>query len=129
MNDAPDPDAPPDDWKALAAEFVQARLELIRHEAREAGREAAKRAATVVVIAGCAVLFWMLTVVGLIGLVAASRPEWTWWQITLAAGGLHLIVALIALLTLRRPGKPPFPLTRSELAKDQAWLETLKRKR
>ncbi len=53
MNDAPDPDAAPDDWKALAAEFVQARLELIRHEAREAGREAAKRAATVVVTMGC----------------------------------------------------------------------------
>ncbi len=131
MNEAPDPDAddPPDDWKSLAAEFVQARLELIRHEAREAGRQAARRAATAVVIAGCAVLFWMLTVAGLIGLVAASRPDWAWWQITLAAGGLHLLVALACLLTLRRPGRPAFPLTRSELAKDQAWLETLKHKR
>lgn len=130
MNDAPEPDAdaPPENWKALAAEFVQARIELIRFEARAAGRQAAQRAATAVFIVGCAVLFWMLTVAGLIGLVAATRPDWTWWHIALAAGGIHLLVGLIALLSLKRSGDPAFPLTRSELAKDQAWLETLKRK-
>lgn len=130
MNDVPDPDAdaPPENWKALAAEFAQARIELIRLEARDAGKQAAQRAATAVFIVSCASLFWILTVAGLIGLVAAARPDWTWWYIALAAGGIHLLVGLIALLSLRRPADPVFPLTRSELAKDQAWLETLKRK-
>ncbi|BCX47374.1 hypothetical protein HAHE_12820 [Haloferula helveola] len=117
------------DWKASAAEFVQARIELIRLEARDAGREAARKAATVVIITGCAILCWMLVITGLIGLVAAARPDWPWYHITLVAAGLHLAIAGIGVLSLRKGGQPPFPLTRSEFAKDQAWLETLKKKR
>lgn len=130
MNDAPDPGSEPSggDWKTAAAEFAQARLELIRHEARAAGREAARRAATAVIIVGAAVLFWILMVAGLIGLIAAARPDWPWYHITLVAGGLHLLVGVAGLFYLRKPAPPAFPLTRSELAKDQEWLETLKRK-
>lgn len=125
---APGPHGPPDDWKAAAAEFVQARIELVRHEAREAGRLAARRAATVAVILGGAVLFWLLTVAGLIGIITAARPDWGWGPVTLAAAGLHLLGALLALLSLRKPAPPAFTLTRTELAKDQKWLENLKNK-
>lgn len=128
MKDAPDSVDDGDGWKAAAAEFVQARLDLVRHEAREAGREAARRTAMVAVIVGCVVLSWLLLLAGLIGLVAAKHPDWNWWQVTLGAAVIHLLVGFAVLLLLRRPAPPVFPLTRSELAKDQEWLDHLKRK-
>jgi uncharacterized membrane protein YqjE len=129
MNDAPDPVDDRDGWMAAAAEFVQARLDLVRHEAREAGRAAARRAAIATAVVGSAILFWLLLLAGLIGLVAAKQPGWTWWQVTLGIAVLHLLVAVAGVLLLRRPGTPLFQLTRSELAKDQEWLDRLKQKR
>lgn len=128
MDPSPESEEPDAGWSAVAREFVQARLELIRLEARDAGFEAAKRAGLVVFAITCATFFWIFCVAGLIGLVAAARPDWPWYWITLAAAGLHLLAAGVAVLALRKPAPPAFPLTRSELSKDQQWLETLKKK-
>lgn len=134
MSDVPEHPSPgshrePDDWTAAAAEFVQARIELIRLEAKDAGREAGRKVGTVIVVVSCAILVWLLILAGLIGWISASRPDWPWYHVTLVAAGLHLAVALLGLLSLKKGGKPSFPITRSELAKDQAWLESLKKKR
>ena len=63
---------------------------------------------------------------GLIGLIAASQPGWPWYLITLGIAAIHLMAAVAAVLALKKPVDPPFPLTRAELTKDQAWLESLK---
>ncbi|GAA5484404.1 phage holin family protein [Haloferula sargassicola] len=113
-----------DGWKAVVHEFVDARLGLIKLEAREAGREAARRTAIAVVIAGAALAAWALTLAGVIGWIARSAG-WPWFFVALGAAVLHLLIAGIGALLLRQ-GSALFPLTRSELSKDREWLQTLK---
>lgn len=129
MTDAPETPAPRDPqeegWIAAASSFISARLELIKLEARDASQGAAKRGALLAVILICTFLIWALTVAGLIGWISASQ-SWPWYAVTLVMAGLHLLVAIIAGVLLKKPAAPSFPLTRAELAKDQAWLETLK---
>lgn len=114
-----------EDWKAAASNFITARLALIKLEARDAGQTAAKRGLLLGVILGCTFFVWLLAVAGMIGWISASQ-SWPWYAVTLIAAGLHLLVAIIAGLLLKKPTTPSFPLTRAEFSKDQAWLETLK---
>lgn len=113
---------------AAASEFVTARTELLKLEMRDAGQLAAKRAALVVVILFGAFFFWMFAVAGLIGWVSASQ-SWPWHGVALGAAFLHLLLAAAAGMLLKKPAPPSFPITRAEIAKDQAWLETLKNDR
>lgn len=121
---AGEPDRDGEDWKSSAGEFLNARLELFRLEARQAGRNAARRVGLVVFAVGSALLCWALVMAGLIGLIAALA-SWPWHFVALALGGAHLLAAGLALLALRKPSGDPFPLTRSELEKDREWLNRL----
>ncbi|MEP4078282.1 phage holin family protein [Haloferula sp.] len=113
-------------WAAAVSGFVTARLDLIKLEARDASEVAAKRGVLLAVILGCAFFVWLLGVAGIVGWISDSQ-SWPWYAVTLAAAGLHLLVAIIAVVLLKKPAPPSFPLTRAELSKDQAWLETLKK--
>lgn len=110
---------------AAATSFISARIELIKLEARDAGQEAGKRVVLLVVILIGTFLFWLLGVAGLIGWISDSQ-SWSWYAVTFAVAGIHLLFVIIAALLIKKPAAPPFPLTRAELSKDQAWLETLK---
>jgi MFS family permease len=122
------PQAPPvqEGWRAAASDFLSSRFELIRLEARDAGQAAAKKGTLLAVILGCIFFVWLLVVAGLIGWISESQ-SWPWYAVTLVMAGLHLLVAIIAAVLIKKPAAPPFPLTRAELSKDQAWLETLKK--
>ncbi|MGB1128750.1 MAG: phage holin family protein [Haloferula sp.] len=129
FNPPPEParqSAAQDSWKAAAAEFIDSRVELIRLEARSAGQEFAQRAALVAIVVGCAALVWLLLLAGLIGWIASLQDAVPWYGLTLIAALIHLIVAVAAVAKLRQPGATTFPLTRTEFAKDRAWLESLK---
>lgn len=125
------PESPPhqnpqnEGWAAAATTFITARIELLKYEAREASQEALKRGALLAIILFSALFFWCLLTVGLIGWISSSQ-DWPWHRVTLIFAGLYLLLAIIAGLRLKKPATPPFPLTRAELSKDQAWLETLK---
>ena len=101
-------------------EFVSSRLELFSLEAKEAGTSVAKRAALVIIILGCAIMAWLAIVAGVIGWVAAAGVPW--YFAALGAAALHLLVAGIAAILLRRPADPSFPHLKAELAKDREWL-------
>jgi uncharacterized membrane protein YqjE len=119
-------EAEPDSWKAMAAEFVDSRLELIRLEAQGAGRDAALRVALIAIIVSCASLTWLLLLAGLIGWIASLQDALSWYALTFIAALLHLLVAIAAVIRLRQPGATSFPLTRNEFAKDREWLQRLK---
>ena len=123
MSESHDPVRP--DWKESLGEFFQARLELFRLEAREAGREAASRAVAGVVAAIAIYLFWLLLLAGMIGWISSVRPDWPWWGSALIAAGVHLLVALAGMRKLREKPPETFPLTRNELAKDREWLDRI----
>lgn len=120
----PNQESPPEGWKNLLVEFIDARLSLIRLEARDAGKEAARRGAIVVMITGAGLATWGLTLAGIIGWISANR-EWPWYFVALGIALLHLIIAAAGLLLLKQRSAPSFPLTRSELAKDREWLQTI----
>jgi uncharacterized membrane protein YqjE len=130
MIDAPETSTDPahkaGGWTASASNFIATRIELVRLEARDAGKFAARRLALVVIIVGAALFAWLIGMAGLIGLIAASKPDWPWYLVTLGIAAVHLLAAVAAILALKKPAPPPFPLTRAELSKDQAWLESLK---
>ena len=114
-------------WRESAVEFVSARMELLALEAREAGQTAAKRGVMAAIIAGCAMMAWLAGVAGLIGWVAASG-KFPLHFAALGAAVLHLLIAGLVVLAVRRPMPPVFPISKAELLKDREWLLNLKDK-
>jgi len=126
----PDPgeaDRAEPEWQRALAEFVRARIELIRYEARAAGRGAARALGAVLGALLIAALFYLLLLAGIIGWLDAAIPALPWYALTLIVAAAHGLAALALALSLRRH-KPDtsFPLTRTELAKDREWLEQIK---
>jgi MFS family permease len=115
-------------WRESAVEFVSARMELLALESRLAAREAGRRGALLAIIAGCGMTAWLTAIAGLIGWVATAGDGIAWHWVALAAAVLHLILAGIAVMALRRPAPPVFPLVRAELSKDREWILNLKDK-
>jgi uncharacterized membrane protein YqjE len=113
--------------KEAAAEFIAARLELIRIEAREAGRLAARRGVLAGTLAGAATFAWGLVLAGLTGLLAESLHQ-PWYWIALGLAAIHLAVAVIAGIAVSRPLPKSFQTTRTELEKDREWLTELRHK-
>ncbi len=101
-------------------EFISARAELFSLEAKEAGAFFGRKAVFALIIAFCAVMAWLAIVAGVIGWIAAAGVPW--YFAALGAAAVHLIVAGIAFVLLRRPAPPAFSHTKAELAKDREWL-------
>lgn len=102
-------------------------MELLALETREAGHHAVKIGVMAAIIAGCAMIAWLTIVAGLIGWVAAAG-KFPWHFVALGAAGLHLLVAGIVVVILRRPSSPMFSISKAELLKDREWLLNLKEK-
>lgn len=119
------PEQNPHGWVDSIAEFLSARAELIRFEARDAGRHAARSGVLAAVAILGIGLFWLLLLAGLIGLLAASSAL-AWYHYTLIAALLHLAAVVTAVILLKKPAPPTFPYTRRELEKDREWLNQLR---
>src|ERR1700730_9426794 len=106
---------------ALAG-FLESRIGLFAKEAKTA---------LVACLAGAAVLalfgYVFLIASAIAGVAHALHTSWIW--ITLAAAGLHFILALACLLIARnRMKKSMFEATAAELKKDREWLKNLDKK-
>jgi uncharacterized membrane protein YqjE len=107
------------------AGFLESRIGLFAKESRTA-------LVQVLVLVGCLVGAVVLALFGYVFLVASAiagiahalHISWIW--ITLAAAGLHFILALACLLVARsRMKKSMFEATAAELKKDREWLKNL----
>ncbi len=116
---------PPANWREAVADLLSARIELIRLEAGQASAEGARKAVALAVMAISVAFAWALVLVGLIPLISESSGV-KWPVIALGAAVLHLFLASLMLLRLRRPGRPAFPITRQEFQRDREWFRTLK---
>ena len=110
------------------ANFLESRAGLFAKESKTA-------LVQVLVLVAClaaAAVFALFGYVFLVGsaiawIAQALQTSWIW--ITLAAAGLHFILALICLLLARaRMKKSMFAATAAELKKDREWLKNLDKK-
>lgn len=110
------------------AGFLESRVGLFAKESKTA---LVQVLALVACLAAAAVLalfgYVFLIACAIAGLAHGLHISWIW--ITLAAAGLHFILALICLLIARsRMKKSMFQATTAELKKDRAWLKNLDKK-
>ena len=110
------------------ANFLESRLGLVAKESKTA-------LVQVLVLVACLAAAAVFALFGYVFLLA-SAIAWTahalqtsWIWISLAAAGLHFILALICLLLARsRMKKSMFAATSAELKKDREWLKNLDKK-
>ena len=110
------------------AGFLESRLGLFAKESKTA---LVQVLILVACLAGAAVLalfgYVFLIASALVGIAHALQVSWVW--ITLAAAGLHFILALVCVLIARnRMKKSMFEATAAELKKDREWLKNLDKK-
>jgi uncharacterized membrane protein YqjE len=117
-----------DNLLALAsalAGFFESRFALFSKESKAAlvqmlGLAACLIAAVMLVAIG----YVFLIVSAVAGLAHLAQVSWLW--VTMAAAGMHFLIALVLLLVARsRMMKPLFRATASELRKDREWLTNL----
>jgi hypothetical protein len=119
-----DPAPPSVDWRKALGELFTTRAELIRLESLAAAKGVVSKVIWGAALGIAALFCWLLLLAGGIGLLAMTTGvAWSW--LTLAAAGLHLLVALIAYAKLRRPAPPTFSHTKAEFQRDREWLKTL----
>jgi uncharacterized membrane protein YqjE len=107
------------------AGFLESRLGLFAKESKTA---LVQVLVLVACLAGAAVLalfgYVFLIASALVGIAHALQVSWVW--ITLAAAGLHFILALVCVLIARsRMKQSMFEATAAELKKDREWLKNL----
>ncbi len=107
------------------ADFFESRFVLLAQESRVALVQLLVLVICLVVAAILvAVGYIFLVITAIAGLAHLAGISWLW--ITLAAAGVHFVIALVLLLVARtRITKPLFPVTASELKKDREWLKNL----
>jgi len=117
-----------DNLLALAgalAGFLESRFALFSKESKAAlvqmiGFAACLIAALMLVATG----YVFLIVSAVVGLAHLAQISWLW--VTMAAAGMHFLIALVLLLVARsRMMNPLFRATASELKKDREWLKNL----
>jgi uncharacterized membrane protein YqjE len=117
----------PESWKDALACLVSSRISIIQAESKDAAALGARKALFVAVAAFCALFTWILILAGAVGAIS-SATAWIWYHVAFAAAGLHLLIAVFALLAAKSKSAPSFPITRAEFEKDREWLNQLNKK-
>lgn len=116
----------PQDWRAALACLISSRAAIFKFESKAAAQSGGKKVALLLIAAFALIFTWMLLLVGCIGGIAAVTSL-SWYHIAFAAAGLHVLVAIIALLIAQSEATEVFPITRAEFEKDREWLNQLKK--
>jgi uncharacterized membrane protein YqjE len=108
--------------RALAL-YAEARGRLLQIEAQEAGVQLTAMLVLAAIASGCLLCGWLLAVPALVWIVSHMQG-WPWWQVALAAAGLHLFFGLIFLLRLRTMLRrlQVFEETFKQFQRDREWL-------
>lgn len=112
-------------WLEAILGLIESRAAIVSLEAQDALGSAIGRIIPLAICVFCVFAAWVLTVAGAIGCLAAFT-DWKWHQVTFAMAGLHILIAVVALLIAKAKKPAPFPVTRAEFEKDREWLIQLK---
>lgn len=113
---------PPANWRTALADLLGSRAALIQLELKQAAGTGIKRVILFAAAALFLLFFWIVLVIGLVGLISA-KGGYPWYHVALIAAGIHFLIAVILLAIAKRPAPPAFEITRQEFQKDRAWLQ------
>jgi uncharacterized membrane protein YqjE len=113
----------PSNWREAILTLVASRVTLIQLESKDAAADALRRLIRITAVVICVFFTWSLLLAGGIAAIAHATG-WPWYWIAMGAAAAHLQATFIFAQSARTPGRPPFPVTRSEFKKDREWLET-----
>jgi uncharacterized membrane protein YqjE len=110
------------------AGFLESRIGLFAKESKTALVQILALVACLAAAAVFALFGYVFLIASAIaGIAHALHTSWIW--ITLAAAGLHFLLALVCVLIARsRVKKSMFEATTAELKKDREWLKNLDKK-
>jgi uncharacterized membrane protein YqjE len=110
------------------AGFLESRIGLFAKESKTALVQILALVACLAAAAVFALFGYVFLIASAIaGIAHALHTSWIW--ITLAAAGLHFLLALVCVLIARsRMKKSMFEATAAELKKDREWLKNLDKK-
>lgn len=114
-------------WLEAIFGLIESRAAIISLEAKDAVGNGLAKLVPLLVCLFCVFAAWALTVAAAIGCLA-NATDWKWYEITCAMAALHIIMAVVALLIVKKRKPAPFPVTRSEFEKDREWLIQLKKR-
>jgi hypothetical protein len=118
----------PANWREAILTLIASRIALIQLESKDTAADGARRLIRIVAGVGCVLFSWALLLAG--GIAAISHATgWPWYWIAMTAAAVHLQAAFIFAQSAKTPGRPPFPITRSEFQKDREWLENFQKTR
>lgn len=118
------PHPQPTNWREAILALVMSRIGLWRLEARAAATNAQQKIIKLAVAAAVAFFGWILLLSGAVAAIAHAGG-WPWHWIALSFAVIHLLIALLLLISASRPSPPRFQATRAELKKDIEWIENL----
>ncbi len=119
------PPPPAGKWDAVMA-LIQARVALVRLEAKDAASVGARRAVMVLLAIGCVFFGWCLLLAGIVAGIAALAG-WPWYGVAIAVAALHIILAVILVKLAKSSASPTFTHTRAEFLKDREWLKNFQK--
>ncbi|MEM8954340.1 MAG: phage holin family protein [Verrucomicrobiota bacterium] len=102
--------------------YVQARSQLLKLESKEASAAITLKVFLFLSATTCLTLAYALAIVAAISLVSQATT-YPWQYVSLAAAGLHVLVAVILILVAKAPFRRGlFRHTLNEIEKDRQWL-------
>lgn len=104
--------------------LVESRAAIVSIEAKEALGSALTKIALLLIVLLGGVGAWALAIAGAVGVIA-NATDWEWYNVAFAAAGVHVLIALVALLIAKSSKSLIFPVTRAEFEKDREWLNKL----
>ncbi len=118
----------PSNWREAILTLIASRFTLIQLESKDAATDGMRRLIRITAVIICTFFTWALLLAGGIAAIAHATG-WPWYWISMAAAAAHLQAAVIFAQTAKTPGRPLFPVTRSEFQKDREWLENFQKNR
>ncbi len=124
--ESPPQDLPPANWREALMSLIASRLTLVELEAKEAGKEAARRGSSLAAAVGCIVFAWALLLAGGVSWIAKSI-ECPWDKVAIGFAVIHLLAGIILARLAKPSAATAFPVTRAEFKKDREWIENFQK--
>lgn len=105
--------------------LISSRIAIISAEGGTAAEVYLRKLTCALVAFGCVSVSWLILMAAVIG-IAPQHTGLTWYQAALVVAGLHLVVAVIAILMAMKRTAPLFTVTLSEFKKDKSWINSVK---